>query len=288
MHEWSFEAIGTSWWIGIYQQIPQTTLNTLREVITQRIEVFDKTYSRFREDSLVTAIAQAAGTYEFPTDADELFAFYRQFYDISDGLVTPLIGQTLSDAGYDAGYSLKSRTMDSPPAWADVMKFDKGKLETRQPVLLDFGAAGKGYLVDLVSNLLKEQGVSQFCVDAGGDMFCRGLETPMQIGLENPDDFNQVVGVASLTQGALCASAGNRRKWGKFHHVIDPQRLESPQHIKAVWVIANSAMLADGMTTALYFVEPEKLRQKFQFEYLIIDANNQVKKSAGFPAGLFI
>ncbi len=286
-NEWSFEAIGTSWWIGIYEPLGTHSLNALKKKVAARIEVFDQTYSRFRADSIVTTIAKKAGKYQLPADSQALFALYRQLYDCSNGLVTPLIGQVLSDAGYDAAYTLRPGSLHTPPDWDAAMTYTDGVLTTTQPLLLDVGAAGKGYLVDIVAALLQEHGVTRFCVDASGDMLCRGLDAPLHIGLEHPDDSAQIVGVAFVQDGALCGSAGNRRTWNKYHHIMNPKSLASPKDIKAVWVTAESGLLADGLATALFFVTPQVLQKLFVFEYAIVFVGNKLEHSRGFLAELF-
>jgi len=285
--EWSFAAIGTSWWIGVYEPVSDAVWKALQALVQDRIEAFDKTYSRFRDDSLVTAISHKAGTYRLPPDSAALFSLYAKLYQATNGAVTPLIGQVLSDAGYDAAYSLQSKPLVKPPAWDTAMAYKASVLTAKQPVLLDFGAAGKGYLVDIVAELLQKQGISKYCIDASGDMVCAGLDEPLRIGLENPHDTTEVVGVALLQNRALCGSAGNRRAWGKYHHIMDPALLDSPRHIAAVWVIADSAVVADGLTTALFFVTPEKLQDDFSFSYVIVYADGSVVHSADYAGELF-
>lgn len=286
--EWSFEAIGTHWWVGLYQACNPQLLATIQQRIADRIAEFDKTYSRFRADSTVTAIAQQSGDYSLPADAAALLHFYRQLYISTDGRVTPLIGQLISDAGYDASYSLQPSKLQPTPTWEDVMQYKDGHLITTQPVLLDFGAAGKGYLVDIVAELLADAGIQQFCIDAGGDMLCRGLTQPIRVGMENPDNNQQVIGVANLQNAALCGSSGSKRTWGDYHHIMDPSMRASPRHIKAVWVVANDCMMADGLTTALYFTQPQPLQSLYDFEYVIIHSDNTVTQSPGFPVELFV
>ena len=36
--------------------------------------------------------------------------------------------------------------------------------------MIDVGAAGKGYLVDLVCDILRHEGLTEFAVDASGDL----------------------------------------------------------------------------------------------------------------------
>jgi len=51
-----FDAIGTHWEIESYEPLT----DGVRKKVLDRIESFDKTYSRFRTDSLVTEIASAS------------------------------------------------------------------------------------------------------------------------------------------------------------------------------------------------------------------------------------
>lgn len=283
-HEWWLDAIGTRWWFAIYESA--SDLAALQQKVIRRIDEFDWAYSRFRTDSLITAMSKQAGTYQLPADSQELLTWYRELYDATEGKVTPLIGQLLADAGYDAGYSLSPGTLRKVPDWDDVMQLQGRKLALRQPSLLDFGAAGKGYLIDLLTDLFRREGVTRFCIDGSGDLFCTGLAEPLRIGLEQPDDHSQVIGVANIDGQALCASAADRRKWGNFHHIMDPQERAPVQGISAVWTVADTAMAADGLATALFFVPPQKLQQ-FRFEYVILYADGRAQYSPDWPGELF-
>ena len=145
-----FEAIGTHWKIDIENDLSKEEEVVLLKKIIKRIGEFDVFYSRFREDSLVTKMSKKAGNYVLPPDADKMLSLYRKMFDITDGLVTPLIGQVLVDTGYDARYSLKEKTPTRPKSWDGVIEWKSPTISLREPVLLDFGAGGKGYLVDIV------------------------------------------------------------------------------------------------------------------------------------------
>jgi thiamine biosynthesis lipoprotein len=284
----TFEAIGTTWNIEVFDDISESAATKLKQKILARIDIYDKNYSRFRDDSLVTLIATEPGRYTLPDDAKPLLDLYEQLYKSTGGIVTPLIGQTLSDAGYDAQYSLKPGKVSAPPRWKDAMDYDFPHLTTRQPVLLDFGAAGKGYLVDIISNMLRHDGIKNYCVDAGGDMVYRTTSSkPLQIGLEHPLDSSMAVGVAKIHNQSLCGSAGNRRAWGRYTHIISPNSLASPTDIAAVWVTADSGLVADGIATALFFVSAAKIRPAFRFEYAIIRSDMSLQHSVAFPAQFF-
>jgi len=283
-----FEAIGTQWHIDVYDEINAFRFESLMDAVRERIEFFDKTYSRFRADSLISIMAHSAGSFLLPDDATPMIEVYRKLYDLTSGAVTPLIGQALSDAGYDAVYSLISKPMTSPKPWDEIMTFKDSTLELREPALLDFGAAGKGHLIDIVAVMLRAEGIESFCVEAGGDMCHQDFaEKSLRVGLENPVDTSQVIGIASIANKSICGSAGNKRAWEKFHHILDPRTLTSPKHILAVWVVADTTLIADGLTTALMFVAPDVLQNEFDFEYAILHHDFSITASAGFPGEFF-
>lgn len=284
----SFEAIGTRWSISVTDDLTDDAWRQLNHAIRDRIEHFDRTYSRFRNDSLVTRIANHAGTYDLPNDTAPLLDFYHRLYTATDGLMTPLIGNALSDAGYDAQYSLhQTGPLHQPFAWPDVLSHTGSTLMAKQPVLLDFGGAGKGYLVDIISELISATQIGTYTIDAGGDILHRTLDgTPVTIGLENPIDHTEAIGTVELHNASLCASSGSRRRWGGYHHILNPRTLQSPTDVIATWVVASDTITADGLATALFFVEPHSLHE-FAFDYAILRHDMSMKHSKNMPIRLF-
>lgn len=283
-----FDAIGTRWEIQLPSSISTSAWSALQSQIEECIDTFDKTYSRFRDDSLVSQMARHAGNYELPEDALPLLQLYEKLYKATDSRMTPLIGQVIADAGYDATYSLQTKILQRPPAWEEVLDYNDRSLTVTRPALLDFGAAGKGYLVDLVAELLEAAGQKTYLINAGGDIRHRTTTNDsLQVGLENPRDVSEALGIVELRNASLCASAGSKRSWGNFTHIIDPQSLRSPRDILATWVLADDTLTADGLATAVFFAEPTRLLQDFNFAYAILDSDMGLTCSRDFPAILF-
>lgn len=283
-----FEAIGTHWKILIEDKISDFQKSDIFNSVMNRIAVFDKNYSRFRSDSLVREMSKSVGVFSLPDDGKLMFDLYERMYRLTDGAMTPLVGTLLEEAGYDAQYSLETKQMHIPPTWNVAIVYRFPTIEIKQPVLIDVGAAGKGYLIDLVADVLHQHGVQSFSINAGGDIL-NVSDRPEQIrvGLEHPDDPTLAIGVAHIGNESICGSAGNRRTWGEFHHILDPRTLKSPRHIKSVWVVAKTALLADALTTCLFFVEPERLKSEFDFEYVIMFSDGSVNVSDFFRGELF-
>lgn len=284
----AFEAIGTHWDIQVSDDLSVDDWTFIRDQLEQRIEQFDKAYSRFRPDSLVTTWSRQAGRHQLPADGYKLLQFYDQLYQASHGKVTPLIGQTMVEAGYDAAYSLTARSLTTPPDWDEIISYGTDFIELARPVWLDFGAAGKGYLIDIVGGILTAAGAKSYLINAGGDILYYSAErSVLSVGLENPADTSEVIGVAQLQDGGLGASSGAKRRWQEYHHIIDPTVLSSPQDILASWVMAADAMTADGLATALLLVPADQLKADFDFSYAILASDMSLTYDQGFSAEIF-
>ncbi len=287
--QYIFDAIGTHWVLDAYGVPESVDEAHLYAQIVKCISDYDAYYSRFIPTSFISHIADTPGTYTLREDARPMIELYKKLYDITSGAVTPLIGTVLEEAGYDATYSLQPKKMHHPKKWEEVFSAqDPLSLTTEGRVVIDVGAAGKGYLVDIVATLMQRHGIVAFSIDAGGDiLYVHPDGEPLVVGLENPHATDEVIGTVRVHNNSLCASAGSRRAWGEHHHVFNPHTLRSVSDVVATWALADSALFADGLATALFFVTPELLSTHFSFEYLVLMQDGSYKKSAGFPGEVF-
>lgn len=279
---WTFEAIGTHWRIDTRDALPAR----VADAVAERVALFDRDWSRFRTDARIAALA-TPGRHRLAADAAPLLAFYRELFEATGGRVTPLVGRTLEALGYDAAYRLRPAADIPPvPAWDAALAWDGEFLDVVSPVTLDVGAAGKGYLVDLVSDLLDDAGIDEHIVDASGDLRSRAV--PMRIALEHPRDPRKAVGVAELVDGAFCASATTRRAWGDgLHHVLDPATGLPARGVLATWVLAPTALVADGLATALFFDPDPGFVARTTSGFARMFDDGTVEVSPDFPGEMF-
>ena len=200
----SFDAIGVPWRVEAFHLLSSDAEHAVRKRIAQ----FDQVWSRFRDDSLVASVARSAGTTRFPDEAERLFALYRELYEATNGSVTPFVSDRLAALGYGPTTAVSAQR---PPAWEEVAHVNGSTVTTAHPVTIDIGAAGKGLLVDLVGDVLDGLGAGSSIVDASGDLRVRRAAQPVRIALEHPRDPRRAVGLVEISEGAICASADNRR-----------------------------------------------------------------------------
>lgn len=264
---WAFDAIGTRWRIDAPDPIDT---GAVREIIDD----FDRTWSRFRDDALVARL-RTERTVDLGPDAPAILGLYDRLEALTLGAMSPAIGASLEQLGYDAQYTLTARGEAIPAfRWREAHRI--GSIVTvDQPVVIDIGAVGKGFLAQRIADLLP----GPVTVDAGGDIVHRGAE-PLRVALEHPRDPKLAVGVVELAPGAaICASAVNRRAWGdRWHHVLDARTGEPTRDVLATWVVAPDAALADGLATALFFVELERVLDEFpEVGCAVVDATMRIR-----------
>lgn len=249
-----FDAIGTRWVIDTPQPLP---LGVEARILAE-INDFDVEWSRFRPDSVVAAVAREGGQLPVGVDGEAMMRLYSRLAEATGGAVNPFVGATLEHLGYDPTYRLTPApgAPEPVPGWKGRFQRTTALLELPRGTVLDVGAVGKGRLVDVVVGVLRRAGIVSFTVDAGGDLRHVG-PSRVRVELEHPLDMTRAVGVVTLTDGAIAASATNRRAWADgLHHVIDARTGFPVQGILATWAIARNAMLADAASTAAFFLEP--------------------------------
>ncbi|WZH35885.1 MAG: FAD:protein FMN transferase [Microbacterium enclense] len=281
---WTFDAIGTSWAIET-----ASALNSVaRDAVWSVVERFDREWSRFRGDSPVSALAEGrVASVPVPSDADAMLSLYDELDAATAGAVNPLIGEALARLGYDARVSLVPSGDPAPvPPWRETLTWSDGRLAVARPVTIDVGAVGKGRLVDLVLDTLRHHVDGDIVVDASGDMALRGAA--VRVALEHPYDATRAIGVVTVTDGALCASAINRRAWGDgLHHVLDARTGAPVRAFAATWAVADTAMRADALATALFFDGGPELAASWNAHWVRMSTDGRVEWSPGFAGEIF-
>lgn len=281
---WTFEAIGTRWQIATADELDDAA----RAAVDAVIDRFDLEWSRFRADSSVRALAAGAGSVPLPADADAMLDTYVELSQATGGAIDPLIGDGLAQRGYDADYSFTDRgPRPTASDWRARLSWQGDALRLSGTATLDVGAIGKGRLVDLVLAELRARVRGPLVVDAGGDIAVH--DAAERIGLEHPYDARRAIGVWELADGALCASATNRRSWGDgLHHVLDARTGEPVRTVAATWAHAPTGMTADAAATALFFDGGAQLCHDWGVQWVRMLTDGRVEWSPGCGARLFL
>ncbi len=111
----------------------------------------------------------------------------------------------------------------------------------------------------------------------------------IRVALEHPADPTKAIGVVNLGDGAICASASNRRAWGDgLHHVIDATTGLPTSTVIATWAIAPTALVADGVATALFFADSQRLAAEFGVRFVRVFSTGRVEFSPDLDGEMFL
>jgi thiamine biosynthesis lipoprotein len=281
---WTFDAIGTVWSIDTEEPMSPAA----RGAVSAVVEAFDRDWSRFRDDSLVSALAGGrVASLPSPEDADAMLSLYDELDVATGGAVNPLVGDALARLGYDARLTLAPWGAPEPaPDWRDVVTWGSGILSLSRPATLDVGALGKGRLVDRVLREVQRHVRGDVVVDGSGDLAVRG--TPVRVGLEHPYDPTRAIGVVEIRDAALCASAVTRRAWGDgLHHVLDARTGAPVRAYVATWAMADTTVRADALATALFFDGGPELAAAWNAPWVRMRTDGRVEWSPGFDGEIF-
>ena len=129
---------------------------------------------------------------------------------------------------------------------------------------LDLGGIAKGYVVDRMIEVLKENGISAGLVNAGGDIFTFGKKPGGKnwvIGFRHPRSRKNIV-LDTISLPAVATSGDYERYFiqegVRYHHILDPSTGYPVRECASVTVWAETAMDADILATSIFVLGPRK------------------------------
>lgn len=132
---------------------------------------------------------------------------------------------------------------------------------------IDLSTIAKGYGVDIVAEYLEQQGYVNYLVEIGGEMRLKGFKRTGElwhVAIEKPVTNERAMHQLIIPKDNAVATSGDYRNYyevdGKrFSHIIDPDTGKPIDHkMVSVTVIHPSSMTADGLSTAMMVMGPEK------------------------------
>lgn len=273
----SLHALGTT--ISMYVHGPPVEENIkLRKQFKRTILEFEKRFSRFLPNSELTKINQGSGRYIGVSD--EFLGLLQKSIDVSkrtDGIFNPLILPNLQRSGYLRSFVEKYSNDPVPDYTARALgkvqeiEIEDNRVRIPTSSALDFGGCGKGYLGDLLANILdKRSDVEGYWLSLGGDVVASGVHpngSLIQIGARNPVS-NRVTGIITVKKGERTAVATSTTLFRRgvvngqaWHHIIDP-RTGSPSNsdIHSATVVSNLLFEADVHASNCIIIGSQKVK----------------------------
>ena len=275
------ETMGTSYHIS-YQLPDNADEAAIQASIDERLKQINDSMSTYQSDSTISTFNQLDKSTPITIDADfsRVLDVSKIVYEQSGGAFDPTVMPLVDTWGF--GSTMTVERLQSPPTaieiaqakalvdFKSIIKADNTVSKTKDGVELDFSAVAKGYGVDVIADVLREDyQIRNYMVEIGGEIATSGVnnqQQPWQIAIDAPIEGSTVSErqtISAIRQPKNTASqmhlatSGNYRNsvifdGERYSHTIDPTTGKPiAGGAPSVTVAADSVALADAWATAL-------------------------------------
>jgi thiamine biosynthesis lipoprotein len=248
-------------------------------------------YSRYRDDSVTTAINRAAGGDATPLDDETaaLLDFGARLHEQSGGLFDLTSGVLRRAWDFKAGRLPTEADLAAllPLIGWSKVEWQGGRVRLPRPGMeIDFGGIGKEYAADRAATRMAELGAQHGLVNLGGDVRIVGPQPDgeaWRVGVQDPRGAPGVaIAALPVAAGAMATSGDYERYFEhdgrRYCHILDPRTGWPVDHWRCVSVVAPLCVAAGACATvamlqpvpdAIAFLQSQGVR------YLGIDARGE-------------
>ena len=290
-YNFPFRAMGSPCEFQLYTSDKSLAEQACKKAHTEVMRL-EKKYSRYREDSVTTAINKSAGNRQgvkVDSETALLLDYAHTVYKQSAGLFDITSGVLRRAWDFRSNKLPSQEKIDASlelVGWDQVEWQRPYVILTKVGMELDFGGYVKEYAVDAAASSLQNSGINAGIVDLGGDLKALGPHPngkPWEIGIRHPRDPENAIAKTTLSQGAV-ASSGDYERYitvdGKrYPHILNPKTGWPIESFSAVTVIASECLIAGSCSTIAMLKgenEGKQWLQELQLPYICIDQEMKV------------
>ncbi|UVL01303.1 FAD:protein FMN transferase [Pseudomonas sp. B21-048] len=235
----------------------------------------DQQMSTYRSDSDIERfnVLPANRCQTMPAPILELVRMGERLSSLSDGSFDLTVEPLLNLWGF--GPQAREEKVPSAEAIAQVrqrvgythLRIDGGQLCKDAAVEVDFNSVAAGYAVDTIAEKLEALGIHDYLAEVTGELKAVGKKldgSPWRVALEEPRDDQQIAQKIIAVDGYGVSTSGDYRNYfqqngQRYSHTFDARTGAPVLHtLASVTVIHPSALMADGLSTLLLILGPER------------------------------
>jgi len=284
--------------IKIISDKPAYEINSILNECIKEMYRIEKKFSRFDKNSVISMLNNRSNkSHEIPLDDESigLINTSLQINKLSDGFFDP----TIAPAIEIWKNALKNNKIPDTLKLTEMKKnlgADKISIDfsaktisfQNDMIKLDLNAIITGYAVDRVITILKDRGIRNALLNAGGDIYCLGNGPKgygWQVGIQIPFVNGSIGKKIYLKNKAVTTSGGYENFYTlgtkKYSHIINPKNLLLDENINySVTVIADNCTFADAFATAMVLINPthipEMIKRAKLDTVIIIDSQQDI------------
>ncbi len=276
--EFSHQQMGTQFKIILYTSKKSNAQNIANQCF-RRIGSLNQILSDYEATSEISQLSASAGNDQKVKVSSELWTILKQnkFYakkskgafDISIGPLSKLWRSMFRKSEIFNGVKINNAKGKIGFQKIKLFPFSRSVCLTQKGMRLDAGGIAKGFTVDEVVKILHKNGITQFLVDGGGDIYVGNPPSDQlgwQIHIQVENANGQFIEKRLTLSNTAIASSGDTYRYleweGKrYSHIIDPRTGYGVIDKKIINVQANSCMKADAIASTLSVLNEKESNQ---------------------------
>lgn len=269
------------------------------EAARSKMEELESLWSVTDESSEIYALNCSGGkTVTVSNETGDLLEFALSMADETEGALDPTIYPVLLAWGFTTGENRIPKEDELQTLLQDVgyerIEIEGNEVTVPEGMKLDLGAVGKGYAGDVLTEILKEAGITSALLDLGGNVQVIGTKpdgSRWRLGLRNPFDAEGYLGVIEIADAAVVTSGTYERYFigedGKrYGHIIDPATgCPAESGLASVTIVAKEGKLCDALSTSLFIMGREEAeaywREHGGFDMILITDEGELYITEG-------
>lgn len=207
-----------------------------------------------------------------------------QYAQLSEGYFDPTVLPIVRAWGFDTDSPRLPSKEEVGSALEKVgykkVSINDGNIVKPRYIQFDLSGLAKGKIVDLIRLFLIEKGFHDFLIDAGGDIYVRGLtekNRKWRIAIQDPIHSDRFSGFLEKTNSAIVTSGDYERFFiengTRYSHLFNPKTGYPFSDCRSVTIIADDTAFADAIATAVFVMGSKngyKLLERTGIEGLIM------------------
>lgn len=284
--------MGTRWSVTC-DAAPDTDVQALQTALAAAVQLVDVQMSPWLPGSDLNRLnhAPVGAWVTLPAEIMEVLVCALDVCRLSAGAFDPAAGALVDAWGFGAvrdapdAEAIRTATSAAPVARTptyEALELDSGMLRARKhaPMHLDLCGIAKGYAVDRMADVLRQNGVPHALVALDGELRAVGGQAdghPWAVAVESPETGRRAVHSVVELQDLAVATSGDYRHYlqvgdARLAHTMDTRRGAPVRNeVASVTVLARQCMHADAWATALLVAGPGEglaLAQRMGLEVL--------------------
>ncbi len=145
----------------------------------------------------------------------------------------------------------------------DKLRFDQEYLYKPYGLQLTFGALAKGYIIDKAREYMLSLDLYKGYIDCHSSMtFFGNRILPEIVGIQHPRKLNDIIATLQVRDTSIGTSGDYQQYFDidstRYHHILNAKTGYPIKDVYSVTVLNPSALMADGLSTAIFVMDPEQ------------------------------